>query len=293
MAKTKRGPSEAERAERRARDRERLQQAARELLTSDGWQRWVRARALFHNYSLRNCLLLAAQCRERGIDARRVAGFRAWLRLGRCVRKGEKGLVVLAPIPVKRRADGEEPDEARVVFRSAFVFADSQTDPLPGVTPAPIEPPCEPLSGDSHRHLLERLQAFAREIDFEVALEPISGSVGGWCDPKRRRIVVDAGLPANAQVRVLVHELAHALGVGYEQFGRARTEVIVDTVTFVVCRAVGLRVDGESVPYVASWGEDGALDAVLEFAETIDALARRLEDVLIDPAEAEEPAAAA
>jgi antirestriction protein ArdC len=293
MAKTKRGLSETERAERRARDRERLQHAARELLTSDGWQRWVRARALFHNYSLRNCLLLAAQCRERGIDARRVAGFRAWLRLGRCVRKGEKGLVVLAPIPIKRREDGEELDEARVVFRSAFVFADSQTDPLPGVTPAPIEPPCEPLSGDSHRHLLERLQAFAREIDFEVAWEPISGGAGGWCDPKRRRIVVNAGLPANAQVRVLVHELTHALGVGYEQFGRARTEVIVDTVTFVVCRAVGLRVDGESVPYVASWGEDGALDAVLEFAETIDALARRLEDVLIDPAEAEEPAAAA
>ena len=80
MAKTKRGLSEAERAERRARDRERLQQAARELLTSDGWQRWVRARALFHNYSLRNCLLLAAQCHERGIDARRVAGFRTWLK---------------------------------------------------------------------------------------------------------------------------------------------------------------------------------------------------------------------
>jgi hypothetical protein len=56
---------------------------------------------------------------------------------------------------------------------------------------------------------------------------------------------------ANAQVRVLVHELAHTLGVGYEQSGRARAEVIVDTVTFVVCRAVGLRVDGESVPYVA------------------------------------------
>jgi hypothetical protein len=293
MAKTKRGLSEAERAERRARDRERLQRAARELLTSDGWQRWVRARALFHNYSLRNCMLLAAQCHERGIDARRVAGFRTWLKLGRCVRKGEKGLVVLAPIPVKRREDSEERDEARVVFRSAFVFADSQTDPLPGVDPAPIEPPCEPLSGGSHRHLLERLQAFAGEIDFEVALEPISGSAGGWCDRKRRRIVVDAGLPGNAQVRVLVHELAHALGVGYEQFGRARAEVIVDTVTFVVCRAVGLRVDGESVPYVAGWGEEGALDAVLEFAETIDVLARRLEDALIDPAEADEQAAAA
>ena len=67
----------------------------------------------------------------------------------------------------------------------------------------------------------------------------------------------------------------------------------MDTVTFVVCRAVGLRVDGESVPYVAGWGEDGALDAVLEFAETIDALARRLEEVRIDPAEAEDEDAAA
>jgi len=45
--------------------------------------------------------------------------------------------------------------------------------------------------------------------------------------------------------------------------GRARAEVIVDTVTFGVCRAVGLRVDGESLPYVAGWGEGGALDAVL------------------------------
>jgi antirestriction protein ArdC len=71
-------------------------------------------------------LLLAAQCHERGIDARRVAGFRTWLKLGRCVRKGEKGLVVLAPMPIKRRQDSEEQDEARVVFRSAFVFADSQ-----------------------------------------------------------------------------------------------------------------------------------------------------------------------
>jgi hypothetical protein len=104
-------------------------------------------------------------------------------------------------------------------------------------------------------------------------LEPISGGTGGWCDPKCRRIVVDAGLPANAQVRVLVHELAHALGVGYAEFGRARAEVIVDTVTFVICRAFGLRVDGESVPYVAGWGEGGALDAVLALTETIDALA--------------------
>jgi hypothetical protein len=52
MAKSKRPLSEAERAERRQRDRERLQAAAEQLLTSEGWQRWVRARAVFHSYTL-------------------------------------------------------------------------------------------------------------------------------------------------------------------------------------------------------------------------------------------------
>ncbi len=85
---------------------------------------------------------------------------------------------------------------------------------------------------------------------------------------------------ANGQVRVLVHELAHALGVGYREFGRERAEVIVDTVTFIVCSSVGLDVGGESVPYVAGWGEDGALEAVTEFAHTIDVIARQLEDAL-------------
>jgi hypothetical protein len=43
--------------------------------------------------------------------------------------------------------------------------------------------------------------------------------------------------------------------------------VIVDTVTFIVCAGAGLDVGGESIPYVAGWGEDGALDAVTEFAD--------------------------
>ena len=56
---------------------------------------------------------------------------------------------------------------------------------------------------------------------------------------------------------------------------------MVDTVTLVAASAVGLAVDGETVPYVSGWGEDGALDAVTEFAETIDQVARRIEDALL------------
>jgi hypothetical protein len=47
-----------------------------------------------------------------------------------------------------------------------------------------------------------------------------------------------------------------------------------------VCSSAGLDVGGESIPYIAGWGEDGALDAIRQCAETIDAIARRIEDAL-------------
>lgn len=284
MAKKSSGRlSEQERAERRRQDRERLQRAARELLSSDGWARWVKTRAMFHSYSAGNCMLLAMQCHERGIAPSRIAGFRTWLKLGRCVRKGEGALRILAPVTVKEREQltGEENEKRRVFFKTAFVWDLSQTDVLPGVEPVALEPPHQPLSGDSHAHLLAPLCRFAESLGYSVCFEVIDGSAGGWCDPKGKRIVVDAGVPANAQLRTLIHECAHALGIGYERYSRAQAEVMVDAVTLVAASSVGLAVDGETIPYVSGWGEQGALEAVTEFAETIDQVARRIEDVLL------------
>ena len=101
--KSSRRLTETERAERRRQDRERLQQAARELLSSEGWARWVRARAMFHSYSAGNCMLLAVQCHQRGMVATRIAGFRTWLKLGRVVRKGETALRILAKWALSHR----------------------------------------------------------------------------------------------------------------------------------------------------------------------------------------------
>jgi len=81
-------------------------------------------------------------------------------------------------------------------------------------------------------------------------------------------------------MRILVHETAHALGVDYQRYSREQSEVLADTISFVACASVGLAVDGESIPYIAGWGEDGALQAVTAFATTIDTLARRIEDAL-------------
>jgi hypothetical protein len=156
----------------------------------------------------------------------------------------------------------------------------SQTDALPGTEPVPLTPPAEPIEGDSHAHLLAPLQQLAGELGYGVEIRELPDrGPGGWCEHKHKQIVIAAS-PANRQVRTLVHALAHALGVGYEEYGRQQAEVLVDCVTYIVCSSVGLEVGGESVPYIAGWGENGALDAIRQYADKIDTIARRIEDAV-------------
>jgi hypothetical protein len=276
--------TDEQRAARRSAERQRLEEAARRLLDSEGWERWVRVRATngLARYSFHNQLLIALQ----RPDASYVAGFRAFLALNRCVRKGEKAIRILAPMNVGARADEDEPGEGvdpqrrRTVFRAVSVFDVSQTAALPDTEPVPLSPPCEPITGTSHAHLLAPLRQLAGELGYTVRTEAVEGLAEGYCDAKRKLIAIEQTMPANAQVRVLVHEIAHALGVGYADYGRDRAEVMVDTATFVVCGSLGLDTSGSSVPYVAGWGESGALEAIRTYAQTIDQIARRIEDAL-------------
>jgi N-terminal domain of anti-restriction factor ArdC len=278
--------TDAQRAKRREADRNRLEQAARALLSSEGWHRWVRVRSTngLARYSFGNQLLIAMQ----RPDATYVAGFRAFLELNRCVRKGERSIRILAPMGARAGAKDDQGEDGgdddgqprRMRFRAVAVFDVSQTEALPDKEPVPLNPPSEPVDGATHAHLLAPLRDLATELGYETNLQPLDGPAEGWCDSQKNEIVINAALPANAQIRVLVHEIAHALGVGYSDYGRRQAEVLVDTVTFVVCGSVGLDVSGSSIPYVAGWGEGGDLDAIRTYAATIDELARRIEDGL-------------
>jgi N-terminal domain of anti-restriction factor ArdC len=281
--------SEAEREQRRRAERERVKEAAEQLLTSEGWQRWVRARSMFRRYSACNCMLIALDFHLRGIEPEPVAGFRAWLKLGRCVRKGEHGIRIAARVTPKKAdptAEAPEPEQTEerdrrpVRFTTVAVFGLSQTDPLPGVEQLPLEPPCEPLTGDSHAHLLEPLGELAAQLNYTVTFEEITGATGGWCDPHAKQIVVDSSQAVNGQVRTLVHGIVHALGVDYQTHSRPQAEVIVDTATLIILNGAGLDTSGETIPYVAGWGETGALEAVTEHAELIDRLARTVENAI-------------
>jgi N-terminal domain of anti-restriction factor ArdC len=113
--------SEAEREQRRAADRAFVQQAVEQLRSSDGWQSWLITRRHFHSYSLRNQLLLAMQ----KPDATRVAGFKAWLAMGYCVRRGETALRIFAPCPPSKaklkawRDAGADPAEKPRTFSAS------------------------------------------------------------------------------------------------------------------------------------------------------------------------------
>jgi hypothetical protein len=274
--------------DRRTAERERVEEACRALLSSDGWRRWVRARSAFQCYSLNNQLLIVLQAP----NATRVAGFHTWRKLGRQVRKGERSIRILAPLvrraneatekPSPANTTGADPEATKQVlgYRSVGVFDLAQTDPIPGADPLPLEPPSAPIHGDSHRHLLPKLVEHAASLGFTVRYEA-TRDCDGYCDHANHTIAVNTNLPTNAQVRVLIHELCHAHGADYKTYDRAACEVIVDCATHIACASLRLDVSGETIPYIVGWGEaDDALAAVRRFATVIDALAASIEDAL-------------
>jgi N-terminal domain of anti-restriction factor ArdC len=263
-----------------------LEDAVRALLSSEGWARWVRVRSRngLSRYSWFNQAQIAAQ----RPDASYVCGRGDWRKLGYELadQAWRHSIWILAPFTGKRTetveedaTGGTEIERRYRYFRAVKVYDRAQVRPIDGAQPVDLRPPGEPLSGDSHAHLLGPLCALAQSLGYRVtAREVEAGGAQGWCDPVKREIVVNRQRPANARVRILVHEIAHAHPAGkldYQHFTRQQAEVLVDTVTYVVCGKVGLDVEGESIPYVAGWGEAGALEAMHTFAATVDAVGQR------------------
>jgi hypothetical protein len=87
---------------------------------SECLQKYLTTMARFHRYSWGNILLIATQKPQ----ATRVAGYHAWLKMNRHVKKGEKGIVIIAPMVIrKKETEPSEDDETRLFgFRCAYVF---------------------------------------------------------------------------------------------------------------------------------------------------------------------------
>jgi N-terminal domain of anti-restriction factor ArdC len=288
--RSRRRLTEAERAEKRAEDRRRMEAAIEELRSGEGRRRWLEVRRHSHTYSWRNQLLIAHQ----RPGATRVASFGRWLRLGYAVRRGERGIRVWKYCDPSRkaierwRAAGADPAiEPEGFFIMVPVFDRSQVEPRPDLDGERVEldPPIVPVDGDSLAGLIDPLVAFAASIGLRVDFVPIPGSAAGSFNTVTKEITVDGATP-NARVKTLLHELSHALvrcdrTEDDPDLGYAEEEAVVECVAFGVCSAVGFDTSGYSVPYVAGWGAGGEIE---RYAALIDRLARRLECVVLDDA---------
>src|SRR4051794_20086419 len=225
-------------------------------------------------------------------EASRVAGFRAWLSLGYCVRHGETCRIrVWARCePSKRKlqawrdAGADPAEKPKAFYRLEAVFDRAQVDPLPPpAAPAPLDPPIAPITGDTLAWTLPVLSAFADGLGLTVENEPIRDDCDGYFDPRARRIAINPTRSINQQATALVHELAHALvrldhRADDPALTYAAEELVAESVALTVCGFLGLDTTGNSVPYLAVWSEQSPPDAFERIAGLVDRLARRLED---------------
>ena len=80
---------------------EMLEKGVKEVFESDKFREYLDTMSKFHNYSPKNILWIQMQ----KPDAIKIAGMKAWNKLGRKVIKGQKSLKVLAPFKHKKEVE--------------------------------------------------------------------------------------------------------------------------------------------------------------------------------------------
>ena len=288
---TRKSLTPAQRQERLDAAHARLAEAVRSMQTSKEWMAYLKVMARFHQYSFGNTMMIFSQ----RPDATQVAGFNMWKSLGRSVRKGAKGIAILAPCTVKVTED-EAGSPAKVEqlsvirgFRIVYVFDISDTEgkelPNPGATL---------LEGDAPEGMVAALEAQVEQAGFTVChVEDIDGQrdVNGSTDVVSCTVsIATSGRSSASQARTLAHELAHVLLHTDRKTARTIAEIEAESIAFLISEHFGLVADEYTVPYIASWGASEP-DAVKATATRVLATAHSI-IAQIEGEEGEEVAAA-
>lgn len=259
-----------------------LEQGISDYLEGDTFKRYLNFVSQFHKYSQRNIRLILEQQPE----ATRVAGFQAWKKLDRTVKKGSKALYVYAP----RRQDKKDKDgnvitnaEGEIQTELSFfltpVFDVSQTageKELPKQLYNILDNFEEPKIFTRTYQTLEDMSPVP------ITIEPISGQANGYYSPTDKRIVIKQGLGEIMTLKVVIHEMAHALlhSNSEARFGDndyRRQEFEAESVAYIVTSHLGLDTSEYSFGYLASWTDRGnKLETLTESLETITSQAKAM-----------------
>ena len=201
---------------------ERLEQGVKEIFTSERYTEYLDTMSKFHNYSFNNTLLITMQ----KPDATLVAGYQAWQKkFNRHVKRGEKGIQIIAPTPVKEKQEIEkiDPDtqepiigedgqpETEIVemviprFRVATVFDVSQTE---GEPIAELEVPELTGSVQFYDTFMEALQNISPG---PIHMMEIEGEAKGYYHQTEKYIAIQEDMSNLQTMKTGVHEVSHAL----------------------------------------------------------------------------------
>lgn len=201
---------------------ERLEQGVKDIFTSEMYTKYLLTMSKFHNYSFNNTLLIAMQ----RPDATLVAGYNAWKnKFNRYVKKGEKGIQIIAPAPVKEREEREKIDKdtgltvlnesgepeievvERVIprFRVTTVFDYAQTDgePLPTLE-------VNELTARVKDYTLLK-EAIEQVSPVPIRFGEIEGNAKGYYSHMDKEICVRADMGESQTIKTMIHEVAHAM----------------------------------------------------------------------------------
>ena len=290
-------------ADKKPSNRERIKEIVtgieagiQDLFQSDKFADYLRTMSRFHNYSYNNTILIHMQMPS----ATHVAGFNKWKnQFGRHVKKGEKGLTIIAPTPFKKRIeemkldpdtrapvldhDGNVIMEEREIeiplFRPVKVFDVSQTEgrPLPSLVSS--------LTGDVQQYEAF-MEALRRTSPVPIMFKPLREGLDGFLSLNDQTITIREGMSQVQTVCAAVHEITHAMlhnreqerlsaAAGTEQAEKLKPkdqnteEVEAESVSYTVCQYYGIETSANSLGYIATWSKDKSLPELKASLETI------------------------
>ena len=273
---------------------DRLETGIQELFESERYKAYLTSMAKFHSYSFNNTLLIAMQ------GGQLVAGYNKWRDdFHRNVKRGEKGIKILAPAPYKVKKempkldeqgqpvmdkDGKpltEVQETQVpAFKIVSVFDVSQTEgePLPSIG-------VDELAGNVEQYE-DFFKALEQTSPVPMAFEDIPGGSHGYYHLTEKRIAIQENMSELQTLKTAIHEIAHAKLHAIDpdapvtkQADRpdSRTrEVQAESVAYAVCQHYGLDTSDYSFGYVAGWSSGKDLKELRASLETIRATAHEL-----------------
>lgn len=262
---------------------EKLEKGIQNLFESDNFKNYLKTLSKFHHYSLGNTILIAMQ----KPDATLVAGYTSWQKsFRRHVKKGEKGISILAPTPYKKKVEVEKVDPATgdktkeiqeivvPAFKVVNVFDVSQTEgkELPSIG-------VNELTGDV-AHFDKVLESLKRSCPVPIDFEEIRNGAKGYFQAAENRIAVQKNMSQVQTVKTLIHEIAHhKLHSDDPELSRNAKEVEAEAVAYTVSQHFGIETSDYSFGYIAGWSKGKEL---AELKDSLDRIRTAADELITD-----------